>query len=115
MALLHRCGDRGPCPRRRSGGFPVSATFRAALHPASVTFERNGSGAAQRRLLGVCYMWWDRFPCIALARDPNLPTMQETALRTMASILGFSSIACQESALHGLGHWQRHHDQQVNA
>jgi hypothetical protein len=33
----------------------------------------------------------------------------------MARILGFSSIACQESALHGLGHWQRDHDPRVNA
>jgi hypothetical protein len=28
---------------------------------------------------------------------------------------GFKSPACQESALHGLGHWQRDHDRQVNA
>jgi hypothetical protein len=66
-------------------------------------------------LNGVCYMWWDGFPCLALAGDPNLPTMQETALRAMARILGFKSLACQESALHGLGHWQRDHDRQVSA
>ena len=52
---------------------------------------------------------------LALASDPNLPKMQETALRTMARVLGFKSIACQESALHGLGHWQRDHERQVNA
>ena len=63
----------------------------------------------------VCYRWWDGFPCLALASDPNLPKMQETALRTMARVLGFKSIACQESALHGLGHWQRDHERQVNA
>jgi len=33
----------------------------------------------------------------------------------MARILGFKSLACQESALHGLGHWQRDHDRQVCA
>jgi hypothetical protein len=60
-------------------------------------------------------MWWDGFPCVALAADPNLPTMHETALRTMALILGFKSIACQESALHGLGHWQASDDCQVSA
>ena len=59
-------------------------------------------------------MWWDGFPCLALASDPNLPRMQETALRTMARILGFKSLACQESALHGLGHWQRDHKRRVN-
>ena len=41
--------------------------------------------------------------------------MQETALRTMARILSFNSLACQESALHGLGHWQRDHDREVSA
>ena len=65
-------------------------------------------------LNGVCYMWWEGFRCLALAGDPNLPRMQETALRTMARILGFKSLACQESALHGLGHWQRDHERQVN-
>jgi hypothetical protein len=33
----------------------------------------------------------------------------------MARILGLKSLACQESALHGLGHWQRGHDRQVSA
>ncbi len=66
-------------------------------------------------LNGVCYMWWDEFPFLALAGDPNLPMMQETAQRTMARILRFKSLACQESALHGLGHWQRDHDRQASA
>jgi hypothetical protein len=65
-------------------------------------------------LNGVCYMWWDEFPCLALADDPNLPIMHETALATMARILGFDSVACQESALHGLGHWQRAYDRQIS-
>jgi hypothetical protein len=55
-------------------------------------------------------MWWDGFPCLARADDPNLTMMQDTALRTMARILSLKSLACEESALHGLGHWQRRHD-----
>jgi hypothetical protein len=66
-------------------------------------------------LNGVCYMWWDRFPCLALAGDPNLPRMQEAALRTMARILGLKSLARQESALHGLAHWHGQHDREVSA
>jgi hypothetical protein len=34
-------------------------------------------------------------------------------LTTMEHILGLSSLACQESALHGLGHWQRQHASEV--
>jgi hypothetical protein len=31
----------------------------------------------------------------------------------MEHILGLGSLACQESALHGLGHWQRQHATEV--
>jgi hypothetical protein len=48
----------------------------------------------------------DEFPCIALPSDPNLRRLSDTALTTMEHILGLGSLACQESALHGLGHWQ---------
>ena len=55
----------------------------------------------------VCYMWWDEFPSIALPSDPDWHTLHRHALQAMARILALDSIACQESALHGLGHWQR--------
>jgi hypothetical protein len=63
-------------------------------------------------LNGRCYMWWDSFPSIGLDGDPNLGQLQQTALAAMADILALDSIACRESALHGLGHWQlqRHGD-----
>ena len=63
----------------------------------------------------VCYMWWDEFPSIGLESDPHLPTMQEATLRTMVAILQLPSLACQESALHGLGHWHRQAPQGVEA
>ena len=37
------------------------------------------------------------------------------ALETMAKILEFDSLACQESALHGLGHWHRIFPQQIES
>ena len=57
-------------------------------------------------LNGRCYMWWDSFPSIGLAGDPNLNELQEDTLTAMAGILRLDSLACQESALHGLGHWR---------
>jgi hypothetical protein len=63
----------------------------------------------------VCYMWWDEFPCIALPGDPNFHTLQQHALQAMERILALDSIACQESALHGLGHWQRQYPAEVRA
>ena len=63
----------------------------------------------------VCYMWWDEFPCIALPSDPAWQTLQQHALQAMERILNLDSIACQESALHGLGHWQRQRAAEVTA
>jgi hypothetical protein len=60
-------------------------------------------------------MWWDEFPCIALPGDPHLSLLHDSALRTMKRILNLGSLACQESALHGLGHWQHTHASQVAA
>lgn len=64
-------------------------------------------------LNGVCYMWWDEFPSVALAGDPDLPMLHNCVLRTLGSILRLPSLACQESALHGLGHWQHQYPQEV--
>jgi hypothetical protein len=61
----------------------------------------------------VCYMWWDEFPCIALPDDPELKELHGAALNTMRAIAHLDSLACQESALHGLGHWQRHDPERV--
>jgi hypothetical protein len=93
----------------------VASLFAQLFLPRCTALLSHLSETEAGSLNGVCYMWWDGFPCIALAGDPNLPTMQEAALRTMARILGLKSLACQESALHGLGHWQCKDDRQVSA
>ena len=93
----------------------VGSLFAQLFVPRCTPHLSHLSEAEAGSLNGVCYMWWDGFPCLALAGDPNLPRMQETALGTMARILGVDSLACQESALHGLGHWQRGHDREVSA
>ena len=61
----------------------------------------------------VCYMWWDEFPCVALVDDPALQILHATVFRTIEKILRLDSLACQESALHGLGHWQRGHERRT--
>jgi hypothetical protein len=66
-------------------------------------------------LNGVCYMWWDVFPAAAAPRDPNRRAIDEAILSTMDRILQLSSPACRESALHGLGHWQRAYPATVTA
>ena len=54
----------------------------------------------------VCYMWWDINPIYARPDDPAQRDLAEAVLQVMDSTLQLDSIACRESALHGLGHWQ---------
>lgn len=62
-----------------------------------------------------CYMWWDEFPCIALPDDPNRDLLHEAAIDVMRRTLGLDSAACQEAALHGLGHRARHRPAAIEA
>jgi len=52
----------------------------------------------------VAYMFWDAFPCVALPEDPHRLELQLETVAVMERILSLDSIACVESALHGLGH-----------
>jgi len=57
-------------------------------------------------LNSICYMWWDLVP-LQLERDaPSKEAISKAALEVMEEILKLDSIACQESALRGLGHWE---------
>ncbi len=57
-------------------------------------------------LNAVCYMWWDLIPLYGQPENPAQREMDKVCLDVMESTLGLDSIACRESALHGLGHWQ---------
>jgi hypothetical protein len=61
----------------------------------------------------VCYMWWDIIPISGRPADPARREVDEAILRVMDSTLQLDSIACRESALHGLGHWQHEYPEQV--
>jgi len=53
----------------------------------------------------VCYMWWDMFPRHGIPRQPSMEKTDDVICQAIYSILKIDSLACQESALHGLGHW----------
>ena len=55
----------------------------------------------------VTYMWWESFPGFANPDDPDRELVDGAELRCLGSILALDSAACQEAALHGLGHWSR--------
>ncbi|HEX2136229.1 MAG TPA: hypothetical protein VHG30_10045 [Microvirga sp.] len=73
--------------------------------------HRDWVGAAP--LNAVCYMWWDIMPVHGGPEPEDRRALHAAALETMAAILRLDSLACQESALHGLGHWRSRFAEQV--
>jgi len=63
----------------------------------------------------VCYMWWDVIPLFGHPDDPSKKPLDQPILELQKRILTIDSIACQESALHGLGHWQCKYPKEVDA
>lgn len=61
----------------------------------------------------ACYMWWDIMPLVGQPDVATQRRIDEECLRAMERVLSLDSVACQESSLHGLGHWQHHYPQRV--
>ncbi|MFT2213933.1 hypothetical protein [Rhizobium giardinii] len=108
-------GDNGwfyntsvPTAARRRCIEAIAEVFADLFAPrcAAVLCHLDEPGAAA--LNTVCYMWWDEFPCLALPDDPDCDLLHSTAIDVMRRTLKLGSIACQEAALHGLGHWARY-------
>lgn len=62
-----------------------------------------------------CYMWWDLLPLAAAPNDATRRPLDAAALGVMRDVLALDALACQESALHGLGHWHAAYPRQVEA
>jgi len=91
----------------------AASIFARLFAPRCTAYLSHLSEAQAGTLNCVCYMWWDEFPSIALPGDLAFDQLHGTVLETMKSILTLDSLACQESALHGLGHWQRWYQRDV--
>jgi hypothetical protein len=57
-------------------------------------------------------MWWDIIPISGHPEDPARKEFDQIFCE-MTSTLQLDSIACRESALHGLGHWQHKYPERV--
>jgi hypothetical protein len=94
--------DRERCVRAIHDLFAKLFVPRCTPHLS----HRDEPGAGP--LNGVCYMWWDVFA-------GGGPELNPATFATIERILALDSIACQESALHGLGHWPAGRDAAVAA
>ena len=80
-------------------------TLFRELFAARCTPTLGHCGEVGSALNSACYMWWD-FDCWAPLPDPLTRNPYDSAfLALMRSGLTIDHVACQESALHGLGHW----------
>ncbi len=101
-------------------GDPVTpAEERAAVWPAIAKFFEDVLASKCAPMLGhlarieddppmintVTYMWWESFPGLTGPDDPQRALVDDGELDCLERVLQIASLACQEAALHGLGHW----------
>jgi hypothetical protein len=86
--------------------------FAVHCSPFLSHLDTVGSG---NPLNGVCYMWWDVLPVYGRPEKPEYVEIDKACLDVMTKTLQLKSIACRESALHGLGHWAHAYREQVSA
>ena len=95
-----------PLPARLRCVRACESLFRKLLLPRCSPHLSHRDEPGTAPLNAVCYMWWDKMPVYGGPVPQDREALHRAALDTMAAILKFDSVACQESALHGLGHWR---------
>ena len=81
-----------------------SKIFASRCETTTVRTQK-GDSAPYNQLKHVCFMWWDVIPVSGHMPASNQREFDQTVLSVMEEILALPSLACQRSALHGLGHW----------
>ncbi len=87
----------------------VKTLYSDGFLPHCVDWSRGGDRSP---LHSACYMLWDMdgIECPAINGDPG---MLEASLDVLQFALNLDSPACQESALHGLGHLVSRHKREI--
>lgn len=97
--------DTVPSDRRARGIRAMTTVFAKLFEPICTPtlshLDEPGAGALNQ----VCYMWWDIMPIGAAVKPAYADPINEACLAVMRETLALTNPACQESALHGLGHW----------
>jgi hypothetical protein len=89
----------------------MSTLFARLFQPRCAPVLSHLDELGGNALNGICYMWWDVIPLYGIHEDernePKPNPIDDACLSEMQDVLLLPSPACQESALHGLGHWAR--------
>jgi len=96
-----------PAEERAAVWGAITTFFRDVLAPRCAPVLGHNATEAGPEINGVTYMWWESFPGFANPDDPRRALVDDAELACLEAVLTLDSAACQEAALHGLGHWVR--------
>jgi hypothetical protein len=100
-------------PARRAGLRAITnlfaQLFASRCSPHLSHLDERGASP----LNSACYMWWDLFPTWGHPESPSEALVDAELLGVMQRVLALDTLACQESALHGLGHWHLRYPAEV--
>ena len=97
-----------PAEERAAVWPAIASFFRDLLAPKCAPVLGHNATEATSSINTVTYMWWESFPGFTGPDDPHRQMVYDAELDCLESVLKLDSVACQEAALHGLGHWVRH-------
>jgi hypothetical protein len=105
-----------PLTDRIRGIESIYSLYEQLFAPRCTAITSNGltKTTGVSHLNSICYMWWDVFPTWG-NRDEQGNPLGLACLEVMEKSLSLDSIACQEGALHGLGHWHLHYPTETEA
>jgi hypothetical protein len=98
-----------PWPERKQGILSISALYESLFLPRCSPHLSHMDDSGASPLNSICYMWWDIFPTWGQPGEAQFAQRDTTLLEVMSRTLELDSVACRESALHGLGHWHIHY------
>lgn len=94
-----------PWVDRKQGILSISAIYESLFLPRCSPHLSHADDSGASPLNSICYMWWDIFPTWGQPGEAECAERDATLLEVMGRGLALDSVACRESALHGLGHW----------
>jgi hypothetical protein len=101
-----------PWPERQRGIRAMATLFGRLFARRCSDHLSNRDEQGANPLNSVCYMWWDviwfdMIPARETARGLAYAQVDAECLGVRKQVLTLNTLACWESALHGLGHWQQ--------
>ena len=85
----------------------VATFFRDFFDPRCLPKLSHLDKERTEPLNAICYMWWEVITWGWPKHDPDAKRLNAKDLDVMETVLRLPNPACQESALHGLGHMVR--------